>query len=119
MKSGSQKGRGSLKNPQIQKCWEQFNDFYISFIQDIDHFYKINPNNNNTTIDKSRSKININESKNMIGVTADGADDDEDITPEIKHLRQQLTKYKYQFTNIPEISQNILGIIRALKEEDK
>ena len=76
-----------MKNPQICKCWEQFNDFYITFIQDIDYFYKISPNNNNTTVDQSKAKINLNETKDNIAVTADGPNDDEDITPEIKHLR--------------------------------
>ena len=41
------------------------------------------------------------------------------MPPQILHVRQQLAKYNQQITNVPEISQNILGIIRTLKEEDK
>ena len=39
----AQKSRSPLefREPAISKCWEQFNDFYIAFIQDIDHFYNI------------------------------------------------------------------------------
>ena len=46
-------------------------------------------------MDKSKANIDMNRTRDNIGVTADGPDDDEDLTPEIKHLRAQLTKFKY------------------------
>lgn len=42
-----------------------------------------------------------------------------DLPLEIQNLRAELTKYKGELTRVPAISQNLMNILKVLKEEEK
>ena len=76
----------------LKKSWREFNDFYQAFIRDIDYYY---------------------------GVETEMSYQEHDLPPEIQNLREQLTKYKGELTRVPAISQNLMNILKVLKEEEK
>jgi hypothetical protein len=43
----------------------------------------------------------------------------ESLSPSIKRVRDQLTKYGGQISKVPAISLNLLQILKLLKDEDK
>lgn len=81
----------------IDQFWYEFNDVYISFIQDIDYY-----------LASSKRKKLIDQ---QIPI--------EQLPSKVIMIRELLAKHGGQLTKVPAINMNLLQMIRALKDEDK
>jgi len=83
--------------PKIHLYWTGFNKFYQTFLEDIDYFL---------APPELKKEILMSE-------------DPELVSPEIQHFRKQMFAYNFELTRVPEISANLMCMMRILKEEDK
>ena len=70
----------------MARFWNEFNEFYCAFIEDIDFYY----------------------AKPTRERRAQAAKEYDSLSPPIKRVRDQLTKYGGQISKVPAISLNLL-----------
>ena len=102
----------------IQSCWEQFTDFYMLFISDLD-YYKQGPDHHKRMTHQKRQEDIENAKFFSLTPKKKMSDEEKHHQLRLESMRNLVNMYNGEITRVPVIQQNIINIVRVLKDDDK